>query len=361
MPKVSQLPLLNTISTTTEILLVDSLNTKKIRYSHFFDQLRVELSDVGVPGPQGNQGDQGVQGASGIGVQGAAGVQGAQGPADGFQGHQGNQGYQGSKGIQGSQGHQGIGIQGHQGYQGLRGVQGASNGPQGAQGIQGAQGTKGDFGGPQGGVGAQGTQGHQGVQGGKGNPGVQGAQGIQGTQGAGYQGVQGDFGIQGHQGNNGSGVPTGGTQGQVLAKASNANNDVEWKDTAAIGLGVRQAFTTSTAVIANNNTGTIQVLGYSTYILSKVETTAPAWVRIYSDTTSRTNDASRSEDTDPLPGVGVIAEVITTSSKLTQLITPGVVGFNSTSSDSNVYLSVKNKSGSAQSIGVTITLLKLEQ
>jgi hypothetical protein len=363
MPKVTQLPITFTVNSLTNILVVDERKTKTISYPNLFTQLRSELSAVGIPGPQGVQGALGQIGVQGN--QGHQGIQGSQGPADGFQGHQGVQGFQGLKGVQGVQGAIGTGVQGAKGAQGSQGSQGQKGdfgGPQGAQGHQGVQGSPN---GPQGAPGAQGSKGSQGFEGPQGLPGLPGVQGSKGAQGA--QGVQGDLGVQGIQGvqgakgGDGSGVPAGGTQGQVLGKASNTNYDVEWKDTAAIGLGIRQSFTTSTSAIANNNTATVQVAGYSTYVLSKVETTAPAWVRIYSDTTNRTNDASRSEDTDPLPGVGVIAEVITTSTKLTQLITPGVVGFNFTSTDSNVYLSVTNKSGSTQSIGVTLTLLKLEQ
>lgn len=363
MPKVTQLPLTTTVNSLTNILLVDERKTKTISYPNLFTQMRAELSALGTPGPQGSEGVQGARGF--LGNQGVQGSQGNQGPADGFQGHQGHQGSQGLLGIQGIQGASAPGTQGAKGVQGAPGSQGQKGdfgGPQGARGHQGVQGAPD---GPQGAPGAQGTkgaQGSQGVEGTKGNPGAQGARGVQGN-----QGVQGDFGIQGIQGvqgakgGDGSGVPAGGTQGQVLGKASNTNYDVEWKDTAAIGLGIRQTFTTATGSLSNNSTASVFVSGYSTYVLSKVETTAPAWVRLYTDTTSRTNDASRSQDVDPLPGTGILAEVITTSTKLTQVITPAVVGFNSTSSDSSVYMAVTNKSGSTQSINVTLTLLKLEQ
>lgn len=358
MPKVSQLPILNTVSTLTEIVLVDEKNTKKISYSNFFDQLRVKLIEVGYPGPQGQQGFRGVQGSSG--VQGDLGVQGHQGPANGFQGMSGVQGTQGRQGNQGNQGLPSV-IPGNQGIQGRQGIQGDPGGPRGFQGYQGQQGIKGDYGGPQGDPGAQGANGHQGNQGNRGLQGIQGAIGVQGQQGhQGILGIQGVSGIQGHQGINGTGVPSGGTQGQVLAKASNANNDVEWKNTAEIGLGTRQNLTTATGALANGASTNIMLTGYTTYALSKIQTSAAAWVRIYTDTTSRTNDAARTQDTDPLPGKGVIAEVITTSSALTQVISPGVIGFNSNSSDNSVFMAVTNKSGSSQSIDITLTLLKLE-
>jgi hypothetical protein len=45
---------------------------------------------------------------------------------------------------------------------------------------------------------------------------------------AGQDGAQGPQGIQGPPGHDGAGVPNGGTTGQVLGKASNANQDVIW-------------------------------------------------------------------------------------------------------------------------------------
>jgi hypothetical protein len=95
--------------------------------------------------------------------------------------------------------------------------------------------------------------------------------------------------------------------------------------------------------------------------LSKLVTNYPAWIRLYSDATSRTADASRTEGNDPIPGSGVIAEVITTSGGLTQLITPGVLGFNNdTTSTSTIYLAVTNKDSSSRVITVDLTILKLE-
>jgi hypothetical protein len=80
----------------------------------------------------------------------------------------------------------------------------------------------------------------KGIKGDKGDTGDQGAQGIQGIQGeTGAQGTQGIQGIPGNDGQDGAdglGVPTGGASGQVLAKASNADNDTEWVN-AASGTG----------------------------------------------------------------------------------------------------------------------------
>ena len=97
-----------------------------------------------------------------------------------------------------------------------------------------------------------------------------------------------------------------------------------------------------------------------TYGLLKIQTSHAAWVTLYTDTTARTNDANRNETTDPLPGNGVIAEVITNDGSL-QLITPATIGFNNDATPSdNVYAKVVNKSGATRAITVTLTFVKLE-
>jgi hypothetical protein len=69
-------------------------------------------------------------------------------------------------------------------------------------------------------VGLQGTQGVQG------ETGTQGTQGTDGTQGT--QGTDGTQGTQGTQGAVGPGVPTGGLEGQILAKSSNTDYATTW-------------------------------------------------------------------------------------------------------------------------------------
>ena len=74
---------------------------------------------------------------------------------------------------------------------------------------------------------------------------------------------------------------------------------------------------------------------------------------MYTDSTSRSNDSSRNETTDPTPGSGVVAEAITTGAA-TQIITPGLIGWNNDGTPaSTVYAKVVNKSGSTGAITVT--------
>jgi hypothetical protein len=102
------------------------------------------------------------------------------------------------------------------------------------------------------------------------------------------------------------------------------------------------------------------ITGAKSYMLMSIQTSAAAWVTVYTSTATRTSDASRSSNTDPLPGSGVIAEVIT-GAATTQKITPGLLGFNDEATPtSDIYLKVENQSGSAAAITVTLSLLVLE-
>ncbi len=153
-------------------------------------------------------------------------------------------------------------------------------------------------------------------------------------------------------------VPTSdGGAGHVLTTDGSGNLTFQ----APSSGGARQTYTATTASIADGASGDITIVAYKTYALLDIETSAAAWVTLYTDTTARTADALRSETTDPTPGSGVIAEVITTGNQ-SQMITPGVVGFNADNPtpSTNVYLKVVNKSGGPASITVGITVVAIE-
>ena len=115
----------------------------------------------------------------------------------------------------------------------------------------------------------------------------------------------------------------------------------------------------NTSSIINNQTGNVNMTGFKSYALMKVGLSTDAWIRLYTDSTSRSNDASRSVGEDPLPGSGVIAEVVGFSN---QLITPFVIGGNMDGSPSStIYAAITNLSGTTQSITANLTILQLEQ
>ena len=97
-----------------------------------------------------------------------------------------------------------------------------------------------------------------------------------------------------------------------------------------------------------------------TFTLLKIQTSHAAWVTLYIDTASRTNDAGRDINTDPEAGSGVLAEVITSDGS-TINITPGTIGWNNDGTPAaQVYAKVVNKSGSQQDITVTLHYVALE-
>ena len=153
-----------------------------------------------------------------------------------------------------------------------------------------------------------------------------------------------------------NGASNYGSSGQVLT--SNGDAPPTWQTSS--GSLTRTTANAATSSIANNASGNITITAAKSYVLQKIQTSAAAWVTLYTDTTSRSNDSSRNETTDPTPGSGVISEVITTGAA-TQLITPGVIGWNNDGTPStNVYLKVVNKSGSTQAITVTLYYVPLE-
>ena len=147
-----------------------------------------------------------------------------------------------------------------------------------------------------------------------------------------------------------------GSSGQVLT--SNGDAPPTWQTSS--GSLTRTTANAATSSIANNASGNITITAAKSYVLQKIQTSAAAWVTLYTDSTSRSNDSSRNETTDPTPGSGVIAEVIT-SGAATQILSPGVIGWNNDSTPSStVYAKVVNKSGSTQAITVTLHYLEME-
>ena len=110
--------------------------------------------------------------------------------------------------------------------------------------------------------------------------------------------------------------------------------------------------------IASGAAANVSISTAKGFALYSIQTSHAAWVTLYTDTTSRTADAGRLETTDPTPGSGVLAEVITTGA-VTQLITPGTICFNS-SPTATTYAKVVNKSGSTTNVQVILTYVQIE-
>ena len=125
-------------------------------------------------------------------------------------------------------------------------------------------------------------------------------------------------------------------------------------------LAERNSASVTTASLANDAIGNITITGWKSYMLLSIQTSAAAWVTVYTSSAARTADASRTITTDPTPGSGVIAEVITTGAS-TQIFSPAVFGFSDeTSPSTDIQIKVVNKSGGTTAITITMKLVQLE-
>jgi len=126
----------------------------------------------------------------------------------------------------------------------------------------------------------------------------------------------------------------------------------------------RTTASATTGSISKDAAAYLSITGFKSYALLKIAIDAPAWVVLYTDSSSRTSDDARAEGTDPTPGSGVIAEVLTTTAGAsTFIMSPGVIGWNNDGSPTTtIYAKVKNKrsTGGGNAITVTLTLIKLE-
>ena len=156
--------------------------------------------------------------------------------------------------------------------------------------------------------------------------------------------------------------------GNVTVTGAQNNDYLSWNGTAwvngpissASGLEARTTGQATASNLANSGSADLTITAAKTYALHAIQTSHAAWVTLYTDTTSRTNDAARNETTDPLPGAGVIAEVITSDGSK-QRITPGTIGYNDDGTPStNAYIKVVNKSGNTANLTVTLYYVKLE-
>ena len=126
------------------------------------------------------------------------------------------------------------------------------------------------------------------------------------------------------------------------------------------GAGNRANVAVTTSSIANAAYSTGSVTLAKGYTIYKITTSAASWIRVYTNVAARTTDATRSQTTDPQPGAGVIAEVITTGANIV-LMSPATIGFNDENPVSNtIPIAVTNLSGNTAAITVTFTYLGLE-
>lgn len=221
--------------------------------------------------------------------------------------------------------------------------------------IEGFSGTSG-FSGYSGQAGAAGASGYSGYSGAAGSNGLSGYSGV-----SGYSGSQGKIDVTDVT------PPTPLYEGQIWLDSESLKTfvyyDNFWVEIGSTDTGLiyqRSDFTLITPSLANSGSLNLDLPGYKSYVLMTVTTSAACWIRLYTDTASRTADQSRPINTDPAAGTGVVAEIITTGN-MTQKITPFVFGGNLEDPPTDlIYMRVTNLSGATANISITLKLVRLE-
>jgi hypothetical protein len=153
------------------------------------------------------------------------------------------------------------------------------------------------------------------------------------------------------------------SDGQVLKYSTTAGKWVNGTDNTSGGGGglvSRSSANVTTITLTAGASTSTNITGFKGYALLSIQTSAAAWVTVYSSTAARTADLTRTITSDPTPGSGVIAEVITTSGT-TQYFSPALIGYSSESSPSTtIPIKVYNNGASSAAITVTLTLIQLE-
>ena len=144
------------------------------------------------------------------------------------------------------------------------------------------------------------------------------------------------------------------------AHASMIGDIVIADPSASAGGAARVTETETTASIGAGTTGNVSfaTLGKS-FAIQKVTAEKESWIRIYSDTASRTADASRTQGTDPADGSGVIAEFIATSANTVFKVTPAIYGWLD-DGEATVPVAIQNNTAGTTTTSVIIQALKIE-
>jgi hypothetical protein len=107
---------------------------------------------------------------------------------------------------------------------------------------------------------------------------------------------------------------------------------------------------------SSGNTKISNANGANTYVLLSINNIDyPCWIRVYTSEAARSADVNRNELTDPTPGSGVLAEVITSSTNSNQsfYFTPAIFGFTvggSSSTSNEIYLRITDKRSTGSTV-----------
>jgi len=117
--------------------------------------------------------------------------------------------------------------------------------------------------------------------------------------------------------------------------------------------------TYTTAALGAGDTEVGMVPLATSYRVLRVETSAPALVRLYASDADRVADAGRLPSTDPSPGVGIVLEVLTVPELLAFNTSPLIDGASMEGTPSALIPITVTPTG-AGSITVTLTCLRTE-
>lgn len=139
-------------------------------------------------------------------------------------------------------------------------------------------------------------------------------------------------------------------------------NDLVNKPGGGSGLQSRTLTSATANILTNGSTQNLNIAGSRGYVLYKISSSVPAWIRVYVNTAARSGDAARLITQDPPVDGGVIAEVVTSALNQTVYLTPGIIGFNDEGSqDTDIYVAVTNLSGADADVTVSLTHVAIEQ
>ncbi len=148
------------------------------------------------------------------------------------------------------------------------------------------------------------------------------------------------------------------TAGKIL-KVNSGGTALEYVD--APPSFTRTTVSKTTSVLASETSENIDFnYAAKSYGLYSITTNDAAWVTLYTSKAARTADANRVMTMDPVPGSGVIAEIIT-GGNFTQWVSPMLLGYNNEATPVNeIYAKVQNKRQTAVAITVTLKIIPLE-
>lgn len=117
------------------------------------------------------------------------------------------------------------------------------------------------------------------------------------------------------------------------------------------------ASVTTTSIAASGTFNTTVDFGCKSYGLLSVSGASGAWVKLYYDTTSRTNDATRTIDQDPSSNVYLMAESVSTTNGVIRFA-PATIGYNEGTNNS-IPIAITNTRTASATYTIEFNFLKL--